>query len=133
MKPLPWRPGIGPCYFCRREVAVAFREAWGRGNAVPPPDAGSMDATLHRERLDGRAKRQHELPTRIRELPDGTMIAAGDEAFTIVGGRAFRWSFAGYLPAASPEDAQLLTPPSTLKALAAGYRPVLHPSIGGGQ
>ena len=26
------------------------------------------------------------------------------------------------------EDAMLLTPPSTLRALSAGYRPVLHPS-----
>ena len=26
------------------------------------------------------------------------------------------------------EDAMLLTPPSTLRAMEAGYRPVLHPS-----
>jgi hypothetical protein len=26
-------------------------------------------------------------------------------------------------------DAKLLTPPSTVRAFAAGYRPVLHPSV----
>jgi hypothetical protein len=92
-----------------------------------------MDAALHRERLDGRAKRRHQLPGPVRELPDGAMIVAGDEAFTISGGKAFRWSFAGYSPAAKPADAQLLTPPSTLRALAAGYKPVLHASIDGKQ
>jgi hypothetical protein len=28
------------------------------------------------------------------------------------------------------ESAMLLTPPSTLRAMQAGYRPVLHPSAG---
>jgi hypothetical protein len=28
------------------------------------------------------------------------------------------------------KDARLLTPPSTVRAFAAGYRPVLHPSAG---
>jgi len=28
------------------------------------------------------------------------------------------------------ENAMLLTPPSTLRAMRAGYRPVLHPSAG---
>jgi hypothetical protein len=36
---------------------------------------------------------------------------------------------AGYRkPNAAIKDALLLTPPSTLRAIAAGYRPVLHPS-----
>jgi hypothetical protein len=36
---------------------------------------------------------------------------------------------AGYAKAdGAIDDAMLLTPPSTLRALSAGYRPVLHPS-----
>ncbi|MBN9014969.1 MAG: hypothetical protein J0H25_18480, partial [Rhizobiales bacterium] len=51
------------------------------------------------------------------------------ETFLIVKGRALRWSFDGYQPADMPtDDVQLITPPSTLRALRAGYRPVLHPS-----
>jgi hypothetical protein len=36
---------------------------------------------------------------------------------------------AGYRPARDAiGDAMLLTPPSTLRAMGAGYRPALHPS-----
>jgi hypothetical protein len=46
-----------------------------------------------------------------------------------VQGRALSWSPAGYRKTQSAlQDAMLLTPPSTLRALLAGYRPVLHPS-----
>ena len=44
-------------------------------------------------------------------------------------GRALLWSPAGYHKARDAiKDAMLLTPPSTLRALSAGYRPVLHKS-----
>jgi hypothetical protein len=47
----------------------------------------------------------------------------------IVQGMALKWSPAGYSDATLPlHDAELLTPPSTLRAISAGYRPVLHPS-----
>jgi hypothetical protein len=62
-------------------------------------------------------------------LPDGAMVQAGEESFLIVQGRALQWSMAGYQKIeAALDDAILLTPPSTLRALNAGYRPVLHPS-----
>lgn len=124
--------GHRPCYFCRREAALLFQGAWARGNNVAPPSANAMDAVLHRERLDGTIKRRHRLPAPVPDLPDGTMIAIGDIAFAIAGGRALGWSFAGYRPAeVEGQSAHLLTPPSTVRALAAGYRPVFHPSIGG--
>lgn len=122
--------GHRPCHVCRREAALAFRAAWARGNNIAMPMTREMDAVLHRERLGGRAKRRHNLSTRVSDLPDGTMIAAGNDAFAVNGGRAFRWSCGGYTPADIAADAaSLLTPPSTLNALAAGYHPVLHPSI----
>jgi len=52
----------------------------------------------------------------------------------LAGGRLLPWSFAGYLaPVALRPDApvELLTPPSSVAALAAGYRPLLHPSAAG--
>jgi hypothetical protein len=58
------------------------------------------------------------------------MIAALGEAYTLAQGGAFRWTERGYQgPLAIPRAAALLTPPSTLAALRAGYRPVLHPSV----
>ncbi len=122
--------GHRPCFFCRRRAAEAFRDAWAAGRAASPPRAAAMDAVLHAERLDHGKKRLHALPLGAEELPDGTVIAAGGEAYTLAYGQAFRWTARGYEgPSEIPRAAALLTPPSTLAALRAGYRPVLHPSI----
>ncbi len=84
---------------------------------------------LHGERLERGRKRLHPLPMPVAQLPDGAMVQAGEESFLIVQGRALQWSMAGYSEAeCAIDDAHLLTPPSTLRALNAGYRPVLHPS-----
>ena len=121
--------GHRPCFFCRRDDANRFRAAWAEGNAVASPLAREMDAVLHRQRLDRGRKRLHPLPVPLSELPDGAMVQAGTESYLIAGGTTLRWSFEGYARAnCDAAPAMLLTPPSTLRALAAGYRPVLHPS-----
>jgi hypothetical protein len=57
------------------------------------------------------------------------MIQAGTESYLIAQGRALLWSPGGYREVRSAlADAMLLTPPSTLRALSAEYRPVLHKS-----
>jgi hypothetical protein len=118
--------GHRPCFECRRRDAVAFRAAWAAGNGVAAPRAAEIDDTLHRERLAGREKRLHEIPAPIDELPDGIMLASGGESYIVLGGEAFRWSPAGYGESASAlPDARLLTPPSTVRARAAGYRPAV--------
>lgn len=121
--------GHRPCFFCRRDDANRFRAAWEHGNGVADVLARDMDTVLHRERLDRGKKRLHPLPGPMRELPDGAMVQAGDAYFLIAQGRVMRWSMAGYRKASGAiENAMLLTPPSTLRAMGAGYRPVLHPS-----
>jgi hypothetical protein len=121
--------GHRPCFFCRRDDANRFRAAWEQGNGVAGILARDIDVVLHRERLTGAKKRLHALPMPLEELPDGAMVRAGNESYLIVQGRALAWSPAGYGKAESKiQDTMLLTPPSTLRALAAGYRPVLHPS-----
>jgi hypothetical protein len=121
--------GHRPCFYCRRDDANAFRAAWERGNGGAHASAPDMDAVLHRERLDGRAKRLHALRMPVEKLPDGTMVQAGGESYLILKGRSLLWSFEGYREVATqPRDAVMLTPPSALRAFSAGYRPVLHPS-----
>ena len=121
--------GHRPCFFCRRDDANRFRAAWEEGNGVKDVRAKEIDAALHRERLDRSKKRLHPLPVPVQELPDGAMVQAGIENFLIVEGKVLRWTMAGYRAAEHTIDhAMLLTPPSTLRAMAAGYRPVLHPS-----
>ena len=68
------------------------RAAWERGNGVTDIHAPAIDQVLHRERLDGRSKRRHELPMPIARLPDGAMVALGDESYLIAKGRAHLWS-----------------------------------------
>ena len=87
--------GHRPCFFCRRRDAEAFRAAWAKAKGGKTPLAPEMDAVLHEERLDRARKRAHAIPGPIGELPDGTLIAAVGEAYTIVQGRAFRWSEQG--------------------------------------
>ena len=120
--------GHRPCFFCRRDDANRFRAAWEEGNGVRGVRAPEIDAVLHRERF-ARSKKLHPLPMKIEELPDGTMVQDCDDSFLIAQGRAYLWSPAGYTPADRALDhAMLLTPPSTVRAFAAGYRPLLHPS-----
>jgi hypothetical protein len=121
--------GHRPCFFCRREDANRFRAAWQQGNGVADVRLRQIDAVLHRERLDGAKKRLHALAMPLAELPDGAMVQQGEASYLIARGRALSWSPAGYRQAPSAlQDAMLLTPPSTLRALSAGYLPVLHAS-----
>ena len=121
--------GHRPCFFCRRNDAKRFRAAWEKGNDVSGISAKAMDEILHRERLDHGKKRLHALPVRLEELPDGTMVQQGGESFLVTQGAVWLWSFAGYVPHAGVLDRpMLLTPPSTLRAIASGYQPALHPT-----
>jgi hypothetical protein len=125
--------GHRPCFYCRRDDANRFRAAWEEGNGVTSVLAPDIDAVLHRERLDGAKtgarKRLHALPMPLEKLPEGAMLQSATESYLIVQGKALQWSFAGYRAAPNAiADTMLLTPPSTLRAFAAGYRPLLHPS-----
>jgi len=122
--------GHRPCFFCRRADAEAFRAAWGKAKGGEAPRAPEMDAVLHQERLDQGLKRIHPIPGPVGELPDGAVIVAAGEAYTIAHGRAFCWNEQGYQAGQQiPRADGLLTPPSTLRAIRAGYRPVLHPDL----
>jgi hypothetical protein len=122
--------GHRPCFLCRRPSAEAFCAAWARARGGKAPLAAEIDAVLHGERLDHGRKRLHAMPGPVSELPDGAVIAVAGEAYTLAQGRAFRWSAQGYEAAREiPRADGLLTPPSTLLAIRAGYRPVLHPDL----
>jgi hypothetical protein len=120
--------GHRPCFYCRRDDANRFRSCWEEGNGASNLLAKDIDAVLHRERYAS-GKKLHAMPSPVGRLPDGTMIAVEREAFVIIKGKPLRWTFGGYQRMETPiRDAMLLTPPSTLRALASGYRAVLHPS-----
>lgn len=116
--------GHRPCFECRRADAEAFRAAFADGTGLVAPKAPEMDSILHAERLDRRAKRLHPLPAAPKRLPDGTMLAHGTDALLAMDGRPWRWSPDGYRRIDRwPDGLAMLTPPSTVAALCAGYRP----------
>lgn len=117
--------GHRPCFYCRRAAAEAFRRCFAAGNGLPHASAPAMDALLHQQRLASGGIPPLLAPDEAKGLPDGTMIAAGGQAYAIRGARALPWSFSGYGAAGPlpPGPAQLLTPPATVAALMAGYRP----------
>jgi hypothetical protein len=119
-EPTALAAGHRPCFECRREAAKAFLAAFpGR-----PQSADAMDEVLHRERLDGRLKRLWRAPPSA--LPGGAFVVIDGRPFAVSGSRLRPWSFDGYGAAIAFDSAEgdVLTPPSTVAALAAGYRPL---------
>lgn len=119
--------GHRPCFYCQRPRAKAFQAAWAAGNGTNTLSAPHMDAILHGERLDAKGgKRLHPIQGAIRDLPDGTMLISGGEAHLVRDGATHQWSWNGYCPSKLAEnDVAMLTPPSTVRALKAGYVPAI--------
>jgi len=128
--------GHRPCGYCRRADFVAFAEGWRRAHGLGErARASQIDARLHAERVDPRSRRQLTRPALVGELPDGVMIRHGGAPGLLAGDGMLPWSFAGYQApvALSPTTTvELLTPPATVATIAAGYRPLLHPSAAAG-
>ncbi|MHB8576580.1 MAG: hypothetical protein ACYDCQ_14755 [Dehalococcoidia bacterium] len=130
--------GHRPCAECRRPDFLRFKAAWLRGN----PDAGvderagivPIDAVLHAERVT-RTRDKVTYRASIDVLPDGAFVELDDkpgEAYLLWRGRLRRWSFEGYTTA-RPKPAgvtvRVLTPRSSVNAIAAGYEPAVHASV----
>jgi hypothetical protein len=129
--------GHRPCAYCRRHDFLGFAEAWRVARGLDDrPRAAEMDAILHRERVD-RLRRQitHAMPP--AGAPDGTVIRVDGVIGLLLGGRLRPWSFQGYgppMPMPVPSGGvEVLTPPSIVAAIAAGYRPLVHPTAGEGE
>ena len=59
-EPTALAAGHRPCFECRRQDADNFAEFWRIAHGLRRrPRAAEMDQVLHRERLQGRAKRRH--------------------------------------------------------------------------
>ncbi len=126
--------GHRPCAYCRRPAYDAFRAAWvAEAGGGPAPLHREIDGTLHAERLIAGTRRRRTHPASWGELPDGAFVLV-DGTPALVRGRALvGWSVSGYgerrrRPRGG--DAELLTPPSTLGVLRAGYPVQIDPAAG---
>lgn len=123
--------GHRPCAECRNADYKRFRAMWETCFGAPA-GADAMDAVLHAERLDGRTKRTWRAD--LETLPDGTFVAFDGTPYIVWGNELAAWSDAGYtarIPRAAHRDVVVLTPPSIVAVFKAGYRPEVHPTLGG--
>ena len=131
--------GHRPCFECRRADSLRFFDALRAGiPGLVADDArlyvDSVDRRLHEERVDARTNAKRTITTTFADLPDGailTLPARPAQAYLLMGGRLFPWSFAGYgkpIVADAGAAATVLTPATSLAALRAGYVPVVHPT-----
>jgi hypothetical protein len=123
--------GHRPCAECRRaEFKRYCADVSPEVDDLPKADA--IDRKLHGERMGEKTVLASET---CGQLPDGTMVAVGHQAFARRGAMALPWSFTGYGAALAWEiiaqqNPVLLTPPTNIAALQNGYLPVWHPSAG---
>ena len=129
--------GHRPCFECRRERAIAFRQAWLAcnpslsGESVISVD--QIDAQLHNERLTEdyyvKNRRKRTFKSDLNSLPDGAFVEMDKSPYLLWDKFLYQWTPAGYGPPilkSANEMVSVLTPPSTTNALAAGYVPVIH-------
>lgn len=122
--------GHRPCMECRRADALAYRQAVSRALGLEATIlCDNLDRLLHEERVAKTGKQLHH--AKAEDLPDGAMVVGRDgEALALRGDEALAWAPAGYgARRRRPTGAiAVLTPPTSLEALAHGYESRWHPS-----
>lgn len=131
--------GHRPCATCRLSHYRAYRDAVARSNgSAAVPLASQLNDRLHVERLPPgrglhRAQQRRLWPCDIAGLPDGAVfVAASGGARLVLGASTLRFGFGGWCdrrPRPPLGTVEVLTPPTSLAALAHGFMPVLHPSV----
>lgn len=124
--------GHRPCAECRYHDYQRFRSAWAAAQGGELLAADDLDRVLHQERLTReRSKRVHETP--VADLPDGAMVRLEGGPWLVRGGELLAWTPGGYAdrrPRPGRGTLTVLTPPSSVAVLRAGYEPALHPTAG---
>jgi hypothetical protein len=131
-EPTALAAGHRPCAECRRADFNRFRDAWAETHPGASLKVDDIDRSLHAERVGpDRTKRSHEAT--LGDLPDGSMIADAKQAWLVRDGELLAWSPFGYedrRPAIASATVEVLTPPSIVDVIRAGYTPSIHPTAG---
>jgi hypothetical protein len=124
--------GHRPCAECRHADYVAFQSAWRRVYSAASASADAMDAVLHTERrVRPWVKRTYAGVW--TELPTGTYVALDGRAWLVLDDVLRAWSPDRYGDRRRrPTDGEVtvLTPPSLVAVLRAGYPVAVHPGVG---
>jgi hypothetical protein len=123
--------GHRPCAECRHKDYVRFTSAWRQAHGQGPWSADAIDVRLDDERRVG-PWRKRTFSADVATLPDGAYVAVDETAWLVLGTALLGWSPDRYTArrprprTATPVT--VLTPPSLIAVLRAGYPPMLHPS-----
>jgi hypothetical protein len=115
--------GHRPCAECRRPGYRAYQAAWAQGLGVEIPSAKQINRQLHAERIVAGTHRRRVHAAAWPDLPDGTFVLL-DAPAVVVGPHLAEWTTEGYgARHRRPRQgaANVITPPSTVAALQAGY------------
>ncbi len=116
--------GHRPCAECRRADYNAYRSAWVSALGGAVPSAKEINRRLHGERIVRGTHRRRTHPLPWADLPDGTFVRADGVAAVVAGDHLARWTHEGYgarMPRPAGGTAEVITPPSSVAALRAGY------------
>ena len=113
--------GHRPCGECRHRAYTSFRTLWAETQRSTKVYAKDMDTQLHRERIDGTG--QHHPWDRV---PDGVFVTTELGPAVAAGDHLAVWdqrdnSYRDKLPRPGAGAATVLTPPSIVEILRAGY------------
>ena len=121
--------GHRPCGECRHADYRAYRDAVGSDVRAPDLNRRLAAQRLRRGRGLARGGDRRIWTARSAELPDGAVVLT-DGPRLVLGARLHAFSFDGWhdpVPRSADELA-VLTPPISVRALAGGFAPRLHPS-----
>jgi len=118
--------GHRPCAECRRADFGRFRDLVAASHRTTHLPAPGLDRLLHDERWDPRRRTRRLHAYAWGDVPDGTYVLLGSGPAVVTGGGLLPW-----LPdntyAATPVErpragiATVITPPSSVEALRAGF------------
>jgi hypothetical protein len=115
--------GHRPCAECRRESYNVYRAAWAQGLSAGVPSATMINQRLDAERIVAGTHRRRLHSASWSDLPDGAFVLL-DSPAVVVGSHLAEWTTEGYRTRhRRPRHgrARVITPPSTVAALRAGY------------
>jgi len=138
--------GHRPCAECRRADFNRYVAAVAEASGQPPARASVLDRQLHAERVH-RNRRQKTHSLRLSEIPDGAMVHCPARTSDIrlrQANKLLLWRTEGYIDDGTTisdtgnresgnkkidadQVIEVLTPPVSVLALRAGYRPVIYP------
>ena len=124
--------GHRPCAECQRGRYNEFMRCWGEGNKAlwkgQKLRAPVVDAVLQRERMGERGEKV-KWRAKVGELPVGVMVEVDDtkaQAFLLEASGLLAWHSGNYkcrTRTSMDRKVAVLTPRSTVKAIASGFMP----------